>query len=114
MNFCGFPMNGQLLNTYACPLYNGSKVSSYQPDAVCFNNATNLGAGCAVSSSLDGANDYMSKQYVDQKDQDWELALSVLFNAFIMCQVSSEDVDASWQNVLVGSENVIGRLRLLG
>ena len=87
MNFCGFPKNGNLANTVICPLYRGTPLPSSQTDAVCFNNATNLGAGCTVNDQLNTANDYMGSQLKSQNESDWTHVLSVLFNAFIMCQV---------------------------
>jgi hypothetical protein len=67
--------------------YRPSRASLSKVDAVCFNNATNLGAGCPINSNLDSANDYLNKQFVEQQRTDYKVVLSVLFNAFIMCQV---------------------------
>ena len=64
-----------------------SRASFSKVDAVCFNNATNLGAGCPINSNIDTANDYLKKQYAEQQRTDYKVVLSVLFNAFIMCQV---------------------------
>ena len=95
MNFCGFPMNSQLANTLACPLYKGMVVPSNQADAVCFNNATNLGSSCTINNNLNSAIDNLNKKLKDQQETDWVLVLSVLFNAFIMCQVSARPLQES-------------------
>ncbi len=89
MNSCGFPMNSQYANTPTCVLYSGTPIPSNQVDAVCFNNATSLGTGCTVNTNLNSANDNMSAKYIIQKEHDWTAVLSLLFNAFIMCQVRS-------------------------
>ena len=87
MNFCGFPMNSQFANTPACVLFSGTPISSNQVDSVCFNNATSLGQGCSVNNNLNTANDNLSTKYLVQVEHDWTAVLSLLFNAFIMCQV---------------------------
>ena len=92
MNFCGFPQNGQLADTTLCPLYNstaGTPIPSNQNDAVCSNNATMLGQSCPVNNNLNTAVSSMSTQYTNEVTKDWSLVLSLLFNAFIMCQVKS-------------------------
>ena len=97
MNFCGFPMNSQFANTPACVLYSGTPISSNQVDAVCFNNATSLGAGCAVNNNLNSAINNMGTKFTDQVAKDWLVVLSLLFNAFIMCQVSSSNSKSPYQ-----------------
>ena len=90
MNFCGFPQNGQLADTTLCPLYNstaGTPIPSNQNDAVCSNNATMLGQSCPVNNNLNTAISNMNTQYTNEVTKDWSLVLSLLFNAFIMCQV---------------------------
>jgi hypothetical protein len=90
MNNCGFPLNGYMANTMYCPLHvNGTAVPSSQVDAVCFNTAANLGQSCAVNDQLNSAIIYMNNQLINQQNSDWEPVLSLLFNAFIWCQVQS-------------------------
>jgi hypothetical protein len=94
--FCGFPLNAIERNTPGCPIYtlnpqfNLTTVSSNQVDALCFNNATNLGAGCARNSQFDSARKYMSDEYTERVELDLRYSLSVLFNCFIWCQIFNE------------------------
>ncbi|GAX78699.1 hypothetical protein CEUSTIGMA_g6137.t1 [Chlamydomonas eustigma] len=94
MNNCGFPLNAYMANTMYCPLHmNGtSVVPTRQVDAMCFNNAANLGQDCSVNDQLNSnsAINYMNNQLTNQQNSDWEPVLSLLFNAFIWCQVFNE------------------------
>ncbi|GAX78129.1 hypothetical protein CEUSTIGMA_g5571.t1 [Chlamydomonas eustigma] len=92
MNNCGFPLHAYMANTMYCPLHiNGtSVVPTRQVDAVCFNNAANLGQDCSVNDQLNSAINYMNNQLTNQQNSDWEPVLSLLFNAFIWCQVFNE------------------------
>lgn len=90
MRFCGFPYNESMRNTPDCPLYanfwSPNSVPGNQKQAMC--NSTSV--DCQANKDLGSAKDYMSNEYEDQVADDYLKATSVLFNAFIMCQVANE------------------------
>jgi hypothetical protein len=49
---------------------------------------------CPLYNAFDSARGMMSDDFTEQQDEDWKKPLSVLFNAFIMMQVSPAEEHA--------------------
>jgi Ca2+-transporting ATPase len=90
MEFCGFPLEKDLRNTIACPLYslfNMTEVPSNEVSALCLN--TN-GQDCDVHNWFSDAKSYMNKAWKDDMLKEYKPVLSFLFNAFIFLQLFNE------------------------
>lgn len=94
MNYCGFPENEAARQTPACPLYGNwtllnpnstEPVPGDQNIAVCWGNTT-----CTANDNLNNYIDYVENQYEDERDDDYKLPLTMLFNSFIMVQIVNE------------------------
>lgn len=88
MTYCGFPLNRAFANTNLCPVYRSpDPTPDAAVDAICFNTGNATGTSCAVYTRFDSALSQLYSQINDANDAAQIRSLSLLFNAFIWCQV---------------------------
>ncbi|MEW5304021.1 MAG: hypothetical protein WDW36_006657 [Sanguina aurantia] len=97
VSYCGFPAGGQFVVTSSpqCWLYRdiwsgvtpAQQVPTDMRLAICGAGTT---SGCAFYDQVAAAQNYLSDQFATTVTDDYKRPLSVLFNAFIMCQICNE------------------------
>lgn len=102
ISYCGFPAGGQFVATSSpqCWLYRdiwsgvtpAQQVPTDMRLAICGAGTT---SGCAFYDQVTAAQNYLSDQFRTAVTDDYKRPLSVLFNAFIMCQVGGGCVSSS-------------------
>jgi Ca2+-transporting ATPase len=102
MNYCGFPYvepDTSSINSPACYLHGlwaKSTIRTTVPtdarSAMCDYASAALGAGgdCDLYKSWKGAESTMKDEYETHTDAEYRPTLSILFNAFIFCQIFNE------------------------
>ena len=111
MTYCGFPYSQ---DGKACPGNPGILSGLDQCILVCNSTTACDGDGCSLNDELNSAKTVMAKMLQERQADDYMRPLTVLFNAFIWCQVRCVDDVHGDAKLLINTSSMSSYWLILG